>query len=57
MNITNTTLTSNDKSIILARRINYKYRQIEFGLEVKAIDLIPYFSLPDDHFIKLVRRK
>lgn len=55
--ITNTTITNDDKNISLARRINYKYVKIDFGLNVKAVELIPYFSLPDDDFKKLVRRK
>ena len=57
MAITNTTLTTDDKSVILARRIGYHYIKIEFGIEVKAAELAIYFSLPDEHFTKLGVRK
>ena len=56
MQITSTTIHQDETNIILSRLINYKLRKIDFGLEVKAVELIPYFSLPDDMFIKLTRR-
>ena len=56
MTITNTTITQDETNIILSRLIKYKLRKIDFGLDVKACELIPYFALPDEMFLKLTRR-
>ena len=54
--ITNTTIANVDDSIVLARLIDTKFFKIEFSINVKANDLIPYFHMIDEIFMKLVVR-
>ena len=54
--MTNTTIVNEGDKIIVARFMFRKYHKIEFNIDVLAKDLIPYFSLHDEDFIKLTVR-
>jgi len=55
--MSNTTITNDGEKTIVARFMHRRYYKIEFGHDVLARDLIPYFNLPDEMFIKLTLRK
>lgn len=42
--------------VIVTRRINYRVHKIEFTHDVGARDLIPYFNMNDEDFLKLAVR-
>ena len=42
--------------IIVTRLIRYKLHRIEFSSEVKAQDIIPYFNMMDEDFMKFALR-
>ena len=51
--ISKTTIQLYDNAVVLIRLLNTNFYEVEFKIDVIAKDLIPYFNLQDDDFIKL----